>query len=129
MAFQNVALAEELFVGKQSLRFNRHINRVYIDMSWDTKVTVGEFIIIEGYKKIDPDTFTDVYNDRFLQKYCAAQIKKQWGENLKKFEGISMPGNVSFNGQKIWDEATEEIQALESEVISSYSLPVTDMMG
>jgi hypothetical protein len=64
-----------------------------------------------------------------LQKYCAAQIKKQWGENLKKFEGISMPGNVSFNGQKIWDEATEEIQALESEVISSYSLPVTDMMG
>ena len=98
-------------------------------MSWDTKISAVEYIIIEGYKKIDPDTFTDVYNDRFLQKYCAAQIKKQWGENLKKFEGISMPGNVSFNGQKIWDEATEEIQALESEVISSYSLPVTDMMG
>jgi hypothetical protein len=129
MAFQNVAMAEELFVGKQSLRFNRHINRVYIDMSWDTKVTVGEFIIIEGYKKIDPDTFTDVYNDRFLQKYCTAQIKKQWGENLKKFEGLSMPGGITFNGQKIWDEATDEIQALEAEVISTYSLPVTDMLG
>ena len=129
MAFQNVAMAEELFVGKQSLRFNRHINRVYIDMSWDTKVTVGEFIIIEAYQKIDPDTFTDVYNDRFLQKYCTAQIKKQWGENLKKFEGLSMPGGITFNGQKIWDEATDEIQALEAEVISTYSLPVTDMLG
>jgi hypothetical protein len=129
MAFQNVAMAEELFVGKQSLRFNRHINRVYIDMSWDTKVTVGEFIIIEGYQKIDPDTFTDVYNDRFLQKYCTAQIKKQWGENLKKFEGLSMPGGITFNGQKIWDEATDEIQALEAEVISTYSLPVSDMLG
>jgi hypothetical protein len=98
-------------------------------MSWDTKVTVGEFIIIEGYQKIDPDTFTDVYNDRFLQKYCTAQIKKQWGENLKKFEGLSMPGGITFNGQKIWDEATDEIQALEAEVISTYSLPVSDMLG
>jgi hypothetical protein len=129
MAFQNIAMAEELFVGKQSLRFNRHINRVYIDMAWDSRVNVGEFIIIEAYKKIDPDTFTDVYNDRFLQKYSTAQIKKQWGENLKKFEGLSMPGGITFNGQKIWDEATDEIQALEAEVISSYSLPVTDMLG
>jgi hypothetical protein len=122
-------MAEELFVGKQSLRFNRHINRLYIDMSWSTKVVLGEYIIIEAYKKIDPDTFTDVYNDRFLQKYCTAQIKKQWGENLKKFEGMTMPGGITFNGQKIWDEATDEIQALEAEVISTYSLPVTDMLG
>jgi hypothetical protein len=129
MAFQNVALAEELFVGKQSLRFNRHINKLYIDMSWDTKVKTGEYIIIEGYKKIDPDTYTDMYNDRWLQRYCTAQIKKQWGENLKKFEGISMPGGITFNGQKIWDEALDELNQLETEMISSYSLPVLDMVG
>jgi len=129
MAFQNVALAEELFVGKQSLRFNRHINKLYIDMSWDTKVKAGEYIIIEGYKKIDPDTYTDMYNDRWLQRYCTAQIKKQWGENLKKFEGISMPGGITFNGQKIWDEALDELNQLETEMISSYSLPVLDMVG
>lgn len=129
MAMQNVALAEELFVGRQGLRFNRHINRLYIDMAWSEKVNIGEYIIIEGYKKIDPDTFTDVYNDRWLQRYCTAQIKKQWGENLKKFEGISMPGGVSFNGQKIWDEATDEITKLEDEVINTYSLPVSDMVG
>jgi len=129
MAFQNVALAEELFVGKQSLRFNRHINKLYIDMSWDTKVKTGEYIIIEGYKRIDPNTYTDMYNDRWLQRYCTAQIKKQWGENLKKFEGISMPGGITFNGQKIWDEALDELNQLETEMISSYSLPVLDMVG
>ena len=129
MALQNVALAEELFVGKQGIRFQRHSNKLYVDIAWGEKVVLGEYILVEAYQKIDPDTYTDVYNDRWLQRYCTALIKKQWGENLKKFEGISMPGGVSFNGQKIWDEAIDEIQAMESEMVSSYSLPVTDMLG
>jgi len=129
MALQNVALAEELFVGKQSLRFNRHTNRLYIDMDWSEKIEVGEYIIVEGYQILDPDTYTDVYNDRWLKRYATAQIKKQWGENLKKFEGLQMPGAVTFNGQKIWDEAVEEITQLEEEMINSYSLPVSDMIG
>jgi hypothetical protein len=86
-------------------------------------------MLIEAYQKIDPNVYTDLYNDRWLQRYCTALIKKQWGENLKKFEGLSMPGGITFNGQKIWDEATDEIQTIESEMISSYSLPVTDMLG
>jgi hypothetical protein len=129
MALQNVALAEELFVGKQGIRFQRHSNKLYVDIAWGEKIVLGEYMLIEAYQKIDPDTYTDMYNDRWLQRYCTALIKKQWGENLKKFEGISMPGGVSFNGQKIYDEATDEIQAMESEMISSYSLPVTDMLG
>ena len=129
MALQNVALAEELFVGKQGIRFQRHSNKLYVDIAWGEKIVLGEYMLIEAYQKIDPEVYTDLYNDRWLQRYCTALIKKQWGENLKKFEGISMPGGVSFNGQKIWDEATDEIQAIESEMISSYSLPVTDMLG
>jgi hypothetical protein len=129
MALQNVALAEELFVGKQGIRFQRHSNKLFVDIAWGEKIVLGEYMLIEAYQKIDPDTYTDIYNDRWLQRYCTALIKKQWGENLKKFEGISMPGGVSFNGQKIWDEATDEIQAMESEMVSSYSLPVTDMLG
>ena len=78
---------------------------------------------------MDPDTYSDVWGDRWLQRYATAQIKKQWGENLKKFEGLQMPGGLTFNGQKIWDEATDEITALEAEMISSYSLPVSDMIG
>jgi hypothetical protein len=129
MALQNVALAEELFVGKQAIRFNRHVDRLYIDMAWGDRVNSGEYIIVEGYEIVDPETYTDVWNDRWLQRYCTAQIKKHWGENLKKFEGITMPGGVAFNGQKIWDEATEELTKLEDELIVSYSLPVTDMVG
>jgi hypothetical protein len=129
MALQNVALAEELFVGKQGIRFQRHSNKLFVDIAWGEKIVLGEYMLIEAYQKIDPDTYTDIYNDRWLQRYCTALIKKQWGENLKKFEGISMPGGVSFNGQKIWDEAIDEIQAMESEMVSSYSLPVTDMLG
>ena len=129
MALQNVALAEELFVGKQSIRFQRHSNKLYVDIAWGEKVLLDEYIIVEAYQKINPETYTDMYNDRWLQRYTTALIKKQWGENLKKFEGISMPGGVSFNGQKIYDEAVDDIQAMESEMISSYSLPVTDMIG
>ncbi|NDG32277.1 hypothetical protein EB118_19650 [bacterium] len=129
MALQNVALAEELFVGRQSLRYNRHVNKLYIDMDWEAKVATGEYIIVEAYQKLDPDTYSDVWNDRWLQRYCTALIKRQWGENLKKFEGLQMPGGLTFNGQKIWDEATDEITKLEEEMISSYSLPISDMIG
>jgi len=128
MALQNVAQAEELLVGKQPLRYNRHQDRVYIDMDW-TLVTEGEYIIVEAYQVINPETYTDVYGDRWLARYSTALIKRQWGENLKKFEGMQLPGGMTFNGQKIWDEATEEINQLEEEMITSYSLPVTDMMG
>ncbi|NDG29905.1 hypothetical protein EB118_07390 [bacterium] len=129
MALQNVALAEELFVGRQALRYNRHINKLYIDMAWGEKVQVNEYIIIEAYQKVDPETYSDVWSDRWLQKYATSLIKKQWGENLKKFEGLQMPGGLTFNGQKIWDEAVDELTALEAEMISSYSLPVSDMIG
>lgn len=129
MMIQNIALAEQMFVGKQSLRFNRHVNRLYIDMSWSERVTVGEYIIIEGYQIVDPDIYPDVWNDRWLKLYTTALVKQQWGTNLKKFEGIAMPGGVTFNGQKIYDEATQEIEKLEQEMITSYSLPVTDMIG
>ena len=129
MALQNVALAEELFVGRQSLRYNRHVNRLYIDMDWEAKIATGEYIIIEAYQKIDPETYSDVWSDRWLQRYATALIKKQWGDNLKKFEGLQMPGGLTFNGQKIWDEATDELTKLEEEMISSYSLPVSDMIG
>jgi hypothetical protein len=129
MAFQNIALAEELFVGKQSLRYNRHINKLYIDMAWSEKTTVGEYIIVEAYEALDPDTYSDVWKDRWLQNYATQLIKRQWGDNLKKFEGMTMPGGVTFNGQKIWDEANEEITKLEAEMISTFSLPVSDMIG
>ena len=129
MAMQHINFLEEIFVGQQPMRYNRHINRVNIDTNWADKIEVGKFMVLEAYQIVNPDTYTDMWNDRWLKRYTTSLIKRQWGTNLKKFEGMQMPGGLTFNGQKIYDEAMDEITKLEQEMISSYSLPVMDMMG
>ena len=129
MAMRHVETLEEIFVGSKPIRFNRHVDRLYIDMKWDEDISVGEYMIIDGYRTIEPETYADVWNDPWLKKYATALIKRQWGENLKKFEGMQLPGGITFNGQKIWEEATDEINKIEEELTNSYSLPVMDMIG
>ena len=128
-AMRHVESLEELFVGKKPIRFNRHVNRLHIDMDWDNDVAVGEYIIVDAYRIVDGDTYTDIWGDRWLARYATALIKRQWGSNLTKFEGLQMPGGITFNGAKIYDDAESEIQKLEEEMISAYSLPVQDMVG
>ena len=130
MSQQHLALVDTLFDGKdQTLRFNRHMNRLFIEPRWGTDIKAGEFIIIEGYETVDPATFTDVYNDIFLKKYLTALIKRQWGTNLKKFGGLQLPGGVEINGQQIYDEANEEIKEIEEQMQSRYEMPPLDFMG
>lgn len=128
MAMEHLALLTELLVGKQPIRYSRHKDRLYVDMDWNT-VAVGEYLLVEAYEIVNPETYTDAYNDRWLQNYATALIKRQWGSNLTKFVGMSLPGGVQFNGEKIYDDAVAEIQKMEEEMISSYSLPVLDMIG
>jgi len=122
-------LLNDLLVGQKPVRFNRHTNRLYIDMDWEMDISAGEYIIVQAYRILDPNTYTDVYNDEYLKRYATALIKKQWGNNLKKFEGVQMPGGVTLNGQKIYDEAMEEIQELKEEVKNTYQLPVDFFVG
>lgn len=128
MSMQHLQFMEEILVGKQPIRYNRHINRLYIDTDWD-RLSIGDYIVAECYSIVDPDTYADVWKDRWLQNYATAKIKFQWGSNLTKFVGMSLPGNVQFNGEQILADAREEIQRLEEDMISSYSLPVVDMIG
>lgn len=128
MSFQHLAFMQELLSGRQPIRYNRHMNRLYIDMNKD-KVNVGDYIVYECYQIVDPATYTDVWKDRWLQNYATAKIKYQWGTNLTKFIGLNLPGNVQFNGERILEDAAEEIKRMEEEMISSYSLPVADMIG
>ena len=128
MAMQHIQFIEELLVGKQPIRYNRHVNRLYIDMDWN-RIDVGNYIVAECYQIVDPATYSDVYKDRWLQNYCSAKIKYQWGTNLTKFIGMQLPGGVQFNGEQILNDALAEIQRLEEDMINSYSLPVTDMVG
>lgn len=128
MALTHVQFLEQLLVGQQPLRYNRHMNRLYIDMDWNI-VNEGDYLVAEAYQIVDPEVYQDVWKDRWLLRYATCLIKQQWGNNLKKFGGMQMPGGITFNGQQIYDEATLERRELEQEMITSYSLPVTDMIG
>lgn len=128
LAMQHIQFLEEILVGKQPLRYNRNVNKLHIDMDWG-KVDVGNYIIAEAYQVVDPSTYADVWKDRWLQNYATAKIKYQWGSNLTKFEGMQLPGGVQFNGMQILQDSQQEIERLEQDMITSYSLPVTDMIG
>jgi hypothetical protein len=128
MNMMNLRHIEEMLVGKQPIRYNRHQNILHVDMDWG-KVAVGDYMIAEVYKIIDPETYPDVYGDRWLLRYVTALVKIQWGSNLSKFVGMQLPGGVQFNGEQILQQGMEEKNHLEEEMISSYSLPVNDMTG
>jgi len=111
------------------VNFDRHKNRLDIFMDWSEEVDKDDYLVVECYRVIDPDTYTDVYNDYFLKRYATALIKRQWGQNLIKFEGMVMPGGVTFNGRQLFDDANEEIMRLEEEARLNWEQPVDFMTG
>lgn len=120
---------EKLLVNERQIRWNRKTNRLYIDTDWDRTFNPGTYLMVEGYAILDPETYTEVYDDMFLKKYATALIKRQWGENMKKFGGIQLPGGVVLNGTEIFQEALQEIQQIEQEMSLKYELPPTFMVG
>src|SRR5210317_1500769 len=118
-----------ILVGEKPLRFNQHDNRLYVDQDWKNDLQVGEYLVIECYRKLDPEVYTDVYNDIYLKRYVTSLFKKQWGANLSKFNGVAMIGGVSLNGQQIYSEALNDIEKLEQEIRSSYELNPAMMIG
>jgi len=125
---EHIALLQELLVGRQPIRYTRHRDRLHIDANWSV-FTPGQFLIVEAYEIVDPATWSDAWGDRWLQNYTTAKVKYQWGTNLTKFTGMNLPGGVQFNGERILTDAQAEIEKMENEMINSYSLPVTDMIG
>jgi len=111
------------------INFERHKNQLRVDMDWSEEIKAGEYIVVECYRILDPATYTDVYNDHFLKRYATALIKQQWGVNLSKFEGMVMPGGVTFNGRQILEDAKEEIEKLNEEVRLNWEQPVDFYTG
>ena len=126
--FQHLRLLEEVLVGQIPVRYNRHKNRMYLDMDWNI-TTENNFIVVEAFQVVDPDVWTDAWADRWLIDYGTALMKLQWGNNMKKFTGTMMPGGVVLNGQQIYDEAFAEVKELQKEMITTYSIPAPMMIG
>ena len=128
MTMQQLDMLSHVLVGEVPIRYNQHQNRLYLDMDWE-QITVGEFLIIECYRKIDPETYTDIFDDIYLKRYATALIKRQWGANLSKFNGVATLGGVTMNGEQIYSQAIEEIQKLEEEIKLTFETPIDYMIG
>ena len=113
----------------QGIIFSRHQSKLEIETDWQMRIPVGSWIIVEGYQTIVPDDYVKVYNDMFLKKYAVALVKRQWGSNLKKFDGMKLPGGVTLNGTAIHDEACEEIKDLEKFCRDTYENPCDFYVG
>jgi hypothetical protein len=129
MSQTNFSLVEHLFSVQPTLLFNRKQNKMFLETDWANKFSVGTILIVEAYRALDPTTYAEVYNDMFIKKYATALIKQQWGSNLKKFTGVTLPGGISLDGQTIFTEATEEITKMEEEMNLKYELPPDGMIG
>ena len=130
MTMKHLDFLEHVLVGETPIRFNQHQNRLYIDADWENDFVADEdYIIIECYRKLDPTVYTDIYNDSYLKKYATALVKKQWGANLIKFNGVQMLGGVQLNGEIIYQQVDEEVKLLEEQMLNGYGLPADMMMG
>lgn len=58
ITMQHIQTLNMLFSGTPQFRFNRHMNRLQLDIDWTRDVMVGEFVVIECYRKLSPDTIT-----------------------------------------------------------------------
>lgn len=122
---QHLRSLEIMFTGEVPIRFQRHMQKLYIDWAWGPQeCPVGTVVIAECYAAINPDVYSGVWSDRWLKEYCTALIKRTWGSNMSKFEGLQLPGGVSLNGTKMYDEALVEIERLEREMETNFGSPL-----
>ena len=113
---------------EKQIRFNMRQNRLYLDIDWGS-VNVDDYLVIDCYRLIDPNDSTRVYNDSFLKRYLTALIKRQWGQNLIKFQGVKLPGGIELNGRQIYDDAERELDKIKEQMSNTYELPPLDMIG
>ena len=110
------------------IRFNQRQDRLYLDIDWGS-VTVDDYLIIDCYRLLDPNTYSRVWNDSFLKRYLTALIKRQWGQNLIKFQGVKLPGGIELNGRQIYDDAQKDLEVIREQMSNTYELPPFDMIG
>lgn len=126
MKMQYAQIAE-LLIGRFPIRYNRNQDKLYLDCSPE-RLSVGDYIIIECYMTVDPDIDTDMWNDRMLKKHATALVKKIWGSNMSKYDGVQLPGGMTMNGRDILNDAIDELSQITDEYRSGYTLPAEDMI-
>lgn len=129
LTMQHLATLDLVFTGEQPIRFNRLTDKLYVDWDWENDIQSGEFMIVEGFVITDPDTYTQVWNDRLLKKLTTAYIRKQWGQNMSKFDKMALPGGVMMRGVDIYNEGVADIEKAEQEIRNTYEAPPGFLVG
>lgn len=125
---RHINMIEDFFQPEKMIRFNKVTNKLHLDMRKDD-LTIDNYLVIEAYVAVPSGTFSEVFDDIWLKKYITALIKKQWGSNMSKFDGVQLPGGVSMRGEQIYSEAHEDIVRLEEELQTTYELPINFDIG
>jgi len=110
------------------IRFNQRQDRLYLDIDYST-VSKDEFLIIECYRAMNGTDYTRVWNDSFIKPYLTTLIKRQWGQNMMKFQGVKLPGGIELNGRQMYEDAERELEAIKEKMSSTYEVPPLDMIG
>jgi len=117
-----------LLTTDKQIRFNKRQNRLYLDIDWKSQ-SKETFFVIDCYRALDPNEFSKVYNDSFMKKYLTALIKRQWGQNLIKFQGVKLPGGIELNGRSLYEDAERELEDIKQRMTMEYELPPLDFIG
>ena len=117
-----------LLTPEAQVRFNKRQDRLYLDIDWGAQ-KAGNFLVLDCHRALDPDNFTQVYNDYFVKLYLTALIKRQWGQNLIKFRGVKLPGGIELNGREIYDDAERDLERIKEKMMLEYELPPLDFIG
>ena len=125
----HLTLLQQMLDPEKMIRFTRVTNKLHVDMNWDEDIEAGDFLVFECYSALDPETYTEIYKDKFIKRYTTELFRHQWGTNLSKYEGMQLPGGVQFNGRAIMDEARQEMEKIEQEMQLRYELPIDFMTG
>lgn len=129
LTMQHLATLDLIFTGETPIRFNQLTDKLYIDWDWENDVAEAEWIVVEGFIITDPNTYTQVWNDRMLKKLATSYVKKQWGTNMSKFDKMQLPGGVTMRGVDIYNEAVKEIADTEQEIRNTYEAPPGFLVG
>jgi hypothetical protein len=128
VTMQYISLLEQFFSPEKSVRFSAVTDKIYVD-AFSQDIPAEHYLVIEAYAVLDPEIHPKIYNDRMLKKYVTALIKRQWGSNMLKYDGVQLPGGITFKGQQIYDQAVREIEMIEQEFEKAYELPIDFMIG
>ena len=129
MIQQHLETIDFILEGMHPVRYQAVQDKVYLDFDWSQDALEDQYIVIKCWRALQPDTWTEIYNQMWLKDYATAKIKKQWGTNLTKFTSVQMPGGITLNGEMIYNDAVEELKILDEQLRTTWETPPLDMIG